>query len=154
MTAAGTVASGSSGRVVQRLDFLENREFDSLNHELSDSVTAADVDGCGRIEIDQADLEFAPVFRVHGSGRIHDRQSRFGGESGTRMDQPDGAHRQRDRDPRSDQCSMAGFDGDVAGGAQIHTRISGMRTLWNGQVWIQSLQGDGEMVAHVGQDYS
>jgi hypothetical protein len=29
-----------------------------------------------------------------------------------------------------------------------------MRTLWNGQVWIQSLQGDGEMVAHVGQDYS
>ncbi len=56
--------------------------------------------------------------------------------------------------PRSDQCSVSGFDGDVAGGAQIHTRISGMRTLWNGQVWIQSLQGDGEMVAHVGQDYS
>lgn len=66
----------------------------------------------------------------------------------------DGAHRQSDRDPRSDQCSVSGFDGDVAGGAQIHTRISGMRTLWNGQVWIQSLQGDGEMVAHVGQDYS
>lgn len=154
MSAARTISTGTSGGVVERLHFLEYRQFDALNHELRNSVAATNLDRCVRVEIDQTHLELASITCIHGARRIHDGQTRFCGKSGTRMDESDSADRQGNRNTRTNEGTAAGLDSDIAGGAQIHTGITGMCTLRNRQVWVQSLQGDGEMIAHVGQDYS
>ncbi len=56
------------------------------------------------------------------------------------MDEPDRAHRQRDRDTGTDQHPLSRLQDDILGGAQVHARIAVVGATGHGNPRIQPEQ--------------
>ena len=83
MTALATGGVSQSG-LVERDHFDQLGKLDSLDHQLSDPITAPNRDGRGRVEVDQGHLDFTAIAGIDGARAIDDRKSKACSQTGAR----------------------------------------------------------------------
>jgi hypothetical protein len=71
-----------------------------LDHELSDTVAPTENEGLHWIEVDEDDLYFASVARVHSAWCVDDGNPMAGSQARSGMDEASKPHWQGDRDTR------------------------------------------------------
>jgi hypothetical protein len=123
----GTMPSSAAGSVGQLLDTFKVCPLHPLNDKLRDSITTGDGGRLMRIVIDQVDLDFTPVAGIDRTWSVQHGNAEAVGQTGARVDEPDVAQRQCDRDSGRDQSTRAGRQGDVDGCAEVGTGVAVMR---------------------------
>jgi len=148
-----TVATGRFRQpgIVKRRHLDQLHQFDSLHEQLGDAVAAVHHDGLGRVEIDQRDLDLAPIARVDGARTVHDRQPDAGGQSRTRVDQPDHSERNGDRDARSHQGTLPRVQLDVFCAVEIDPGVAVMGAAGQREFGVEA--DNGQTGRHGATDY-
>lgn len=150
MTAIATGCFAQPGLVERRhLDQLH--QLDALHQQLRDAVTAVHHDRLGRIQVDQRHLDLAAVTRVDGTRTVDNRKPNARSQSRPRMHQADHPERDRDRDTRSHQGSVPGFQFDVFGAEQIDPGVAFVGAAGQRKLGVKA--DDGQTGRHGATDY-
>lgn len=119
-----TTGCVSQSGLVERDHFDQFGKFDPLNHQLSDPITTPNGNRRGGVEVDQRDLDLAPVPGVNGARAVDNRKSNAGSQTGSRVDQPHHAVRNRHGNACRHQRPLARGEFDVLGAEQVNAGVA------------------------------
>ena len=96
-----------------------------LHDQLSDAFPPNDLEGVGRVVVDQADLEFTSVARIDQPRRVETGDAVLGGETAPGLHEPGVPLGQRDRDSGRDHRPAATRgEGDILASEQVDAGIT------------------------------
>ena len=110
--------------------------------ELRDALAALEHDRLGRIVVDQQHLDLAAIARVDQPRRVEDGHAAAQGQARARKHEPGVARRDRERETGADQRARTRLDHHARGGVQVESRVGGARVARQGNVRIETLDGD------------
>ena len=122
--AALTTGGISKTRLFERGHLDQFWQFNLLDHQLGDAITALNDDGRVGIEVDQRNPDFPAVTGVDGAGTVDDRKPHARSQTRTRMNQANHALRDCHRDTGGNQSATSGCQFDVLGAVEIDTSIA------------------------------
>ena len=97
-----------------------------LNHQLSNAIAAAHVEGLRFIGVEQGDHQLTAVAGIDGSGRINNGNTVLGGQAGTRMHQTYITLGQGDGHAGGNQCAFARLQLKFDARAQVCAGVTGL----------------------------
>lgn len=98
-------------------------QFDALDEQLSDAITAFDPHRFGRIEVDEIDPDLPPVPGVDGARGVDDGETSTRGQARPGVHEPHVPVRDRDGDSCAHERPVPGRELAVLGGVQVDPRI-------------------------------
>ena len=121
-----TVATGSVGQtgLVERRHLDELGQLDPLHQQLGDPVPTMHDDGPLGVEVDQRDLDLTAVTGIDRPRTVDDRKPHAGSQTRAGMHQPDHPERDRHRDTRRHQGTVARRQFDVLRAVEVDAGIA------------------------------
>lgn len=121
-----TVATGCFGQpgLVERRDLDQLDQLDPLHQQLGDPIATVHHDRLGRVEVDQRNLDLAPIAGVDGTRAIDDRKSNPRSQSRARVHQADHSEGDGDSQTRPYQGALPRVQPEIFGAVEINPRVT------------------------------
>jgi hypothetical protein len=120
----GSETATRPNRFRERVHLDELGSHDRLDDELGDPVTAAKLDRCCAIGVDDDHLDLTSIAGVDGAGSVDQGQPVAESQAGSRMDKSGIPRRERHRNAGPDAGSFAWRELDILGAEQIGPRVA------------------------------
>lgn len=133
-------AALSSVCLAEFFGFDELDEFDSLYHQLRDSVSPVDDDvGCW-IHVYGHEFDLSAITGIDQAGRVDEAEPLAGSQAAAWLDEPGISRGDLNGDAGSDECSLARRQGDVFGREKVQSRVTIVSVSGSRELRIESLE--------------